>query len=267
MTILDFAISGPLSLCQRKYYTTKNTNYGLSEAFFLLPVDRFERYAFIINEIRQLQEKDLSVLEIGSGGKGISFFKGLLAEKKCDFTLFDINKAAFINLKTQSVVGDGRKLPFKDKSFDIVVSTDVVEHIPQFYRHAFFLEIKRICKKRILITCPIQSTDGLFKGRTYDIAYQDFYERSHGYKESNTEQHINSIHPSSQEIIHELPGATVKGYKNCSIWLRYMMYSSRPIVRLSSGLLYYFFWKRQSYEKPFWGATISYYPNSNKNKR
>jgi hypothetical protein len=110
---------------------------------------------------------------------------------------------------------------------------------------------------KILITCPLQSTDGKFEGRTYDIAFQNFYEHIHKNKEFNTEQHITSIHPSPQEIIDYLPNATISGYKNCVIWFKYMAFSSKPLLRLCSGLFYFLFWKKSNQSKPFWGATIT----------
>lgn len=42
-------------------------------------------------------------------------------------------------------VFDGHKLPFRDESFDVVVSFDVIEHIPDVDEH--FQEVRRVLKK------------------------------------------------------------------------------------------------------------------------
>lgn len=257
LAMADFAVSRFVELISKRYYKPSGTDYGLSEAVFQKPIDQFERYASIVSEIRKLSKKELLILDVGAGGKGVSSFEGLLAEKKCDFLLFDIKKNAFINLKKEAVIGDGCKLPFKNKAFDAVVSVDTVEHIPKPLRHNFYNELRRVCKKRLIITCPLQSDDGAFQGRTYDIIFQHLYERDHGFKEPNTQQHIASNHPTLEEICSELPSAAIYGYKNCEVWLKYRLFSYKPFARLFSGLLYYLFWKKNNYKQPYWGAIVT----------
>jgi ubiquinone/menaquinone biosynthesis C-methylase UbiE len=252
----DYALSKFVESISNKQYRPRSDDYGLSEAFFQKSIAQFERNVSVIREIRKISEKELSVLDVGAGGKGISLFKTLLEGKNCNFFLFDI-KNNFINLDEQAIIGDGCKLPFKDGVFDIVVSVDVVEHVPKSLRHNFYKELKRVCEKKLIITCPLQSTDGVFKGRSYDIAFQCLHELDYGSKELNTQQHIESNHPTLEEINEELPGSVIYGFTNCDVWLKYMIFSSKPFVRLFSGFLYYLFWKKYNQGKPFWGGVIT----------
>ncbi|HDH44617.1 MAG TPA: class I SAM-dependent methyltransferase [Thermococcus sp.] len=257
MTIIDVAISKFLNLISKRFYRPKATNYGLSEVFFHpRGIDRWSRYIHVINEIRKINAESFSVLDVGAGGAGISGFASLL-RKGCKFFLLDVRKDVFKGLRNvHSIVGDGCRLPFRGKVFDVVVSVDTVEHIPKSIRHSFFKELKRVCKKKIVITCPLQSYDSVFRGREYDIVFQYFYEKNYGVKEPNTAQHIAAGHPTPEEIIRELPGCAIYGYKNCNTWLKYMLFSLKPFLGLFTGLLYYLFWKRNDDKPPYWGAII-----------
>jgi len=256
IAIIDFAISNFLNLISKRFYRSNSANYGLSEAFFRSrDIDRWSRYMYVANEIQKTKTKS-SVLDIGSGGLGIS---GFLSPERSDlnFFLLDVRKDAFKGLRrVHRIVGDGCKLPFRDKAFDIVVSVDTAEHIPKLSRHNFYKELKRVCKKRIILTCPIQSSDGIFQGKKYDITFQYFYERNYGVKEPNTAQHISAGHPTIEEIKRELPHSAIYGYKNCDIWLKYMLFSPKPFLDLFTGLLYNSFWKRNDDKPPYWGAII-----------
>jgi len=257
IVIIDFAISNFLNLISKRFYRSNRANYGLSEALFRSrDIDRWSRYIHIANEIQKNVNKKSSVLEIGSGGLGIS---GLLSSERndLDFFLLDIRKDAFTDLKgPHCVVGDGCRLPFRDKSIDIVVSVDTLEHIPKSLRHNFYKESKRVCKKKIIVTCPLQSSDGVFQGKKYDIIFQSLHQKNFGVKEPNTAQHIEAWHPTLEEVKWAFPDSTIYGYKNVNIWLKYMVISRKPIIGLFCGILYYLFWKKNDDKPPYWGAII-----------
>jgi len=151
-----------------------------------------------VNEIKKTRAR--TVLEVGSGGQGIF---PILTSIRLDYDIFllDIRRDAFKGLRNgYYVTADGCSLPFKDKAFDVVISIDTVEHIPKMIRHNLYRELKRSSKKRIIFTCPIQSSDGLFQGMKYDLIFQYLHERTYGVKEPNTAQHIAAGHPTLEEI-------------------------------------------------------------------
>jgi len=161
ITIIDFAVTTFIVRAKR-FYRLRRTDYGLLEAlFYAKDIDRWSRYAYVVNEIKKLKTKS-KILEVGSGGMGIaSFFS-----QGCEIFLVDVRKEVLRGLRiVHSIVGDGCRLPFRDKAFDIVVSVDTVEHIPKPIRHNFYKELKRVCKRRIIFTCPMQSNDGIFQGK------------------------------------------------------------------------------------------------------
>jgi ubiquinone/menaquinone biosynthesis C-methylase UbiE len=257
LTIIDFVTSIFINKILRRFYRLDSSDYGLPETFFhSRDIDRWSRYTYVINEIQKTKMQHFSILEVGSGGKGISIFLNSL-RMNCSIFLLDIRRNVFKNLKVGNpIIADGCNLPFKDKAFDIVVSVDTIEHVPRSGRHNLYNELKRVCKKRIIITCPMQSSDGTFQGKKYDNAFQFLYEKYYGVKEPNTEQHITAGHPTLEEIKSALPNSTIRGYKNCDVWLKYMLFSCKPFIGYFTGLLYYMFWKRNDNKPPYWGAII-----------
>jgi SAM-dependent methyltransferase len=57
---------------------------------------------------------------------------------------------------------EAHRMPFEDKSFDLVVCCDVLEHIPFPYVGPSCAEIHRVCKRRILLS--VSTKPARFKG-------------------------------------------------------------------------------------------------------
>jgi ubiquinone/menaquinone biosynthesis C-methylase UbiE len=54
----------------------------------------------------------------------------------------------------ESILSDAANLPFPDKSFDMVICSQVLEHIPQRAYKGVISEISRIARKEIVISVP-----------------------------------------------------------------------------------------------------------------
>ncbi len=92
------------------------------------------------------------ILEVGVGkGRMVSILRdnGIEAE----FHGVDITENA-IQSGTIAVIGDARKLPYDDDTFDLVYSLGVIEHFPETYKAVE--EHMRVVKKggHVLITTP-----------------------------------------------------------------------------------------------------------------
>jgi hypothetical protein len=102
----------------------------------------------IYRRLSKLDSLDMKILEVGSGPNGIgeyisNFFVG------CDIK-FD----GRINPKMLPVVGSATNLPFRDESFDIVLSIDMLEHIKRAERAEVINELIRVSKRLTIIACP-----------------------------------------------------------------------------------------------------------------
>ncbi len=257
LSLLDFSLNYLLTLLSNWVYKPGNRNFSLKEVlFFRRNIDVWNRQSRVLDELNKLTILgNCLILDLGTGNRGI--INCLKPEKKFSVVSLDMNKSAIKNLDAPNrIVGDGCNLPFTDKSFDYVTSIDVIEHIPKTNRRKLFSELKRVCIETVFLTCPLQSVDGKFQGEKFDYIFQRMFEREYGFKEYNTEEHIKSKHPTMEELKQAFPNIELTAYNNCETWLKYMLFSRKPVVGLFSGFLYHFFWSKKDDKAPFWGAII-----------
>jgi len=96
-------------------------------------------------------DKNSKILDVGANYGSLIF--NLYREGYNDIIGVDINKEAiekgrkeYSKIKNKLMVYDGKKIPFKNNSFDVVLMFDVIEHIPNIQE---FLEkeVYRVLKK------------------------------------------------------------------------------------------------------------------------
>lgn len=115
--------------------------------------DHYERYDFAKNYC-----KDKNVLDVASWSGYWSFALSHVAKQ---VYWLDVSSDAITyckehikNKNLTFVLWDGKKIPFDDNTFDIVVSFETIEHIIDYDN--FLKEIKRVLKKNwiLLISTP-----------------------------------------------------------------------------------------------------------------
>jgi len=124
---------------------TQVTKDHYEEGYDTLP--RWISYHYQISAI--LSTKPKKILEIGIGNGVVSSY---LKNQGLSVTTCDFDKSI-----KPDVVADIRKLPFKDKEFDLVYACQVLEHLPWKESKKALLELKRVSKKYILISLPFHS--------------------------------------------------------------------------------------------------------------
>jgi SAM-dependent methyltransferase len=92
-----------------------------------------------------------SVLDIGARDGYIS---KLLARDFAAVTALDLEKPEVSNEKVVAVEGDITKLDFPDNAFDVVVCTEVLEHIPTHQLGQACRETSRVARYAVLVGVP-----------------------------------------------------------------------------------------------------------------
>ncbi len=125
-----------------------------------LPFDLYQRYRFAGDIVSELQPG--SILDAGGnlGDEG-----GHLAVSSDFFSSGDHypDKIVSTDLRhcdhPDHFPGNALSLPFPDASFEMVVSLDVLEHIPPQFRRQFLGELDRVSSEWILLAAPFSSPE------------------------------------------------------------------------------------------------------------
>ncbi len=174
-------------------------------------INRKLRYIPIVSKLRKIrkQNKNLKILEVGSGSKGITrFFKHSVTGMDIEFQK---HKNKYLREISSSA---SKKFPFKNNEFDVVISVDSIEHIPTSSRQKALKEMLRVSNKHVIITCPV----GMSKWDKKVL--NKWPKNSATYK--NIKEHLDCGIPDPDEI--------AKPFKSCKIK---MIYGAHP------GLEYY----------------------------
>ena len=117
-----------------------------------LPFDQYQRYrlaADLIAEVRRGGER-WRVLDVGGR---TALLRSFLPQD--DVILVDLEPSGQARL----VLGDGSRLPFANRSFDVVTAFDTLEHVPPDRREPFIAECLRVARGHVLLVGPYQAPE------------------------------------------------------------------------------------------------------------
>lgn len=110
---------------------------------------------FIDNLLLEIQtDKPRTILDVGCGTGYITNIMSNELESAIIGCDMDSDRIYFArrNFGEEVIIGDITRLPFKNMSFDMVVASEILEHIS--CTDAALREIRRIAKNSIIITVP-----------------------------------------------------------------------------------------------------------------
>lgn len=95
-----------------------------------------------------------SALDVGCGDGKLT--RLLAADKQVDIVGFDSSAEALSRLPLRKVLGNAASMPFGDQSFDLVLSTDALEHVPDKTHDAVWGELFRVASRRLMVAVPFR---------------------------------------------------------------------------------------------------------------
>ncbi len=200
------------------------------------------RHRLIIGELERLRREEgiatMGVLDFGGSSgalaKAIRLY-GLSEHYKVH--LVDIDRAALGQIAVRSPIAAKLEiqprppLPYEASSFDVVVSSDVFEHIPGDLRATWAHELTRVARLGQVHTMPCDSSDGRWNSSDVDRAFHTWYQAAFGNQERWTAEHIANRVPRIEDIIAAFHPTDVSGLANSTIWLESMR------IQFAGGLL------------------------------
>ena len=177
-----------------------------------LPFDQYQRYRFAADLLDEVRPSGASWSILDVGGR-TALLRAFLPRDRV--TLVDLEASAEPGL----VLGDGARMPFADRSFDVVTAFDTLEHVPSPLRAAFLAECLRVARTYVAIVGPYQDP----AVEESERLLQRFLKEKLGVEHRYLEEHRHHGLPSRGEVEAQLAssGAVVAslGHGNLERWL------------------------------------------------
>ncbi|MEK9138335.1 MAG: methyltransferase domain-containing protein [Bacteroidota bacterium] len=188
----------------------------------LLPADTWSldvdlRYLPVVRFLKK-HFPGASLLEVGSSSTGITPYVNSMVIG-ADATFPDPLAKRLIPVVTRY------PLPFRDESFDVVISLDTFEHVPRDFRQGFITEMLRTARRYVIIGFPEGQA-----AEDHDAAMERYFSRQHGTPHPYFVEHRQYKVPKEGEFeqyVHHACGQLGKSVrmqrqKNVNIHLRSM---------------------------------------------
>lgn len=167
------------------------------------------RYAPIVDYIKKLKLTHPQILEVGSGSLGIGPYLNR------EFVGIDVGFVGPLWPKMTKIVATGRALPFQNKSFDIVICTDTLEHIPPKLRQRVTTELLRVTKSDLILAFPAGDP-----AAAQDQKLDQLYRRRFGQPFPFLTEHLQYGLPDVDKVTNWLKPAKINIFSTHSLQLR-----------------------------------------------
>lgn len=186
------------------------------------------RYLPIVRILRKNQLTKSKILEVGSGSLGITpYLNEPIDGLDSDFSG---PKTELVN----KIKGTAIDLPFRKNSYDVVISTDTLEHIPASSREKAIDEMLRVGSRMVIIVVPT----GLLS-QQQDSQLHDRFQKVFNKTDKFLSEHVQNGLPKNDEILVTID----KSLRNMGKTARV---SSRPLLNLKVRKLIMYTWISQN---------------------
>ncbi len=171
------------------------------------------RYLPIIDDLKKNYKPEDKILEVGSEITGITNY--FPVEVTGLDVAFDYSKK---NEYLKPVKGSATQIPFEDKSFDFVLSVDMLEHIPDDLREKVIQEMIRVCRKKLYLSFPCGK-----KSEEVDQRLHQYFLKKRGQDYQYLKEHVSLGLPNYNHVKSILKSTkgfklTIKNNTNIKLW-------------------------------------------------
>ena len=100
----------------------------------------------------------------------------------------------------------------------------------------------------------MQSTEGNFRGGTYDAKLQEWHIERFGKPNPTITEHLELGAPSVSKLHELMPGVKIDGVMNAEAWLKCMTLSGIPLLGHLTGVWFLLFGSKNAGEAPYYGG-------------
>jgi ubiquinone/menaquinone biosynthesis C-methylase UbiE len=228
--------------------------------YFRRGLDDQQRHAEVINKIKEIP--NATVLDVGGAEAGITrFFRDI----NYDITLLDVDENSIKEARKnglKAICADACKMPLPSNSFDIVISSSTLEHVPKEKRKKFLSEIKRVARKRVIIYTPCGKEAEKCDKKLLDLEKKIFGDTHY---DKNTTEHLRYGLPSADILKEIFPEAEFRGIQNTKIWWIIMTWQAcskgkyvKKMKNIMLRLLFPIFLKPLNNRPPYYGVIMTW---------
>lgn len=188
-------------------------------------LDTALRYETAIGLLADRFHPGLALLEVGAGSGGITEF---LAHPVTGVDIAFARTAERATPYLTQIEASADALPFGDASYDVVVSLEMLEHVPQERRAAVLGELTRVLRPggRAIVSFPADAT-----ARELDVWLNRSYRRKSGVDHPWASEHIAHGVPVTRDVV-----ALVDGLGRPELSVRVQRHMWAPVHRIVHGL-------------------------------
>jgi SAM-dependent methyltransferase len=157
------------------------------------------------------------VLDVGAGDGLISNEASI---RGFPVVAFDLSTVCLSRLSVPSCCGSAHQLPFADRAFDVVMSTEMLEHLPAALYPGALTELARVADRYILVTVPNREnlTEQLARcgacGHTFHIW---------GHARAYTPATLANLFLGFKPVQISKIGDSIQHYNRLLLWIRQKM--------------------------------------------
>lgn len=134
-----------------------------------------------------------------------------------EVTAIDISETALKTVNVNKLLASATDIPFADNSFDLVFSSEMLEHLSSADLVEAAHEMLRVTKKYLLISVPFQ--EQLSKSMVKCKVCAEVY-HAYGHLHSFHESSLRALFPGTQKLDSRSFGPSSKDYHPLLLWVK-----------------------------------------------
>lgn len=194
---------------------TVQTGYYEQKSLWYKPLDIGEKDR-IEATVRLIPPSVWSILDVGCGDGRIT--NRLIRSVDARVVGMDVSKEALKHVQTEAIHGSVDNIPFADRMFDLVLATELLEHLPSPTYQKALKEIKRIARRWILIGVPWREQLSLAQARC--IRCRTSFHLNYHYRSFNEPRLRRLFSPDFKLMSLVFTGKERRGYVHLLLCLK-----------------------------------------------